>query len=105
MSHASLGDFASAGGAKFHLVRTLDRPFATAATGANSLARLASGGSTRVGAGDLLLGGEVKAYDGPWARAERIRKLSGLARYAWGAGASRFSVTGMAYHNRSLGRP
>ena len=98
--HAALGDFGSAGGAEFHLARTLDRPFATATTGANGLARLATGESSRVGDGDLLLGGEVKTYDGPWLRAERIRKLSGLARYSWGTGASRFSITGMAYHNR-----
>ena len=98
--HAALGDFGSAGGAEFHLARTLDHAFATAETGANGLARLATGGSSRVGAGDLLLGGEVKTYDGPWLRAERIRKLSGLARYSWGTGAERFSVTGLAYHNR-----
>ncbi len=100
VSHAAVGDFGSAGAAEFHLRRTLDRPFATLASGANGLARLAAGNSTPVGGGDLLLGGEAKTYDGPWARAERLRKLSGLARYSWGAGASQFSVTGMAYHNR-----
>ena len=99
VSHASLGDFGSAGGAEFHLARALDRPFAAVETGANGLARLASGGSTRVGSGTLLVGGELKSYDGPWLRAERLRKLSGLARYSWASGASQFSVLGMAYHN------
>jgi len=46
VSHAAIGDFGSAGGAEFHLRRTLDQPFATLATGANGLARLALGGST-----------------------------------------------------------
>ena len=91
VSHAALGDFGSAGGAEFHLRRTLDRPFATLATGANGFARLATGAATHVGAGDLLLGGEVKSYNGPWLRAEGIRKLSGLARYSWTRGASQFS--------------
>jgi len=38
------------------LVHRLDRPFATSIAGANGLARLASGGSTRAGSGDLLYG-------------------------------------------------
>ncbi|GJG88945.1 TonB-dependent receptor [Gemmatimonadetes bacterium T265] len=100
VSHAAVGDFGSAGAAEFHLRRSLDQPFATAASGANGLARLAAGASSALGGGTLLLGGEAKTYDGPWVRAERIRKLSGVARYTWGTAASQFSVTGMAYHNR-----
>ncbi len=98
--HSELGDFGSAGGAAFHLVRKLDRPFASAGTGENGLARLAAGGSARLGGGDLLVGGEAKAYNGPWELAERIRKFSGVARYTWDRGPSQFSVLGMAYHNR-----
>jgi hypothetical protein len=98
--HAEIGDFGSAGAAEFHLRRTLDRPFATVASGANGLARFAGGASSRVRGGDLLVGGEAKAYDGPWVLAERVRKFSGLARYSWERGTSRFSVLGMAYRNR-----
>lgn len=98
--HAELGDFGSAGGAEFRLVRTLDRPFASVSTGQNGLARLAAGGSARVGVGDLLLGGEAKAYDGPWEVGQNLRKFSGVARYSWERGPSRFSVLGMAYRNR-----
>lgn len=98
--HVDLGDFGSAGGAEVHLVRRLDRPFATGSTGGNGLARLAAGASGKLGAGDLLLGGEVKGYDGPWQVAERLRKFSGVARYSWGRGSSQFSVLGMAYHNQ-----
>jgi hypothetical protein len=98
--HAELGDFGSAGGAVFHLTRRLDRPFATVSAGQNGLARLAAGGSARVGVGDLLLGGEAKAYDGPWEVGQHLRKFSGIARYSWKGGPSRFSVLGMAYRNR-----
>src|SRR5262245_27031560 len=63
--HTELGDFGSAGGAEFHLVRRLDRPFAVASAGEDGLARLAMGGSTRIGGGDLLAGGEAKGYNGP----------------------------------------
>ena len=80
--HAELGDFGSAGGAEFHLVRTLAQPFLSAGTGANGLARIAGGGSTKLGAGELLVAGEGKRYDGPWLRAEGIRKYSGVARYS-----------------------
>jgi hypothetical protein len=98
--HAELGDFGSAGGAEFHLVRKLDRPFATTSLGENGLARVAMGGSSRVATGNLLFAGEVKSYDGPWVMAENVRKVSGLARYSWERNASRFSLLGMAYRNR-----
>jgi hypothetical protein len=100
VSHTDLGDFGSAGGADVHLRRKLDRPFVTVGAGGHGLARLAMGASTRLGAGDILLAGELKSYDGPWALAERIRKVSGVARYSWSRNASRYSVSGMAYRNR-----
>lgn len=98
--HADLGDFGSAGGAEFRLARTLERPFATLDVGQNGLARLVAGGSARVGAGDLLVGGEAKSYDGPWEVGQDLRKLNGIARYSWERGPSRFSLLGMAYRNR-----
>ncbi|MDP9348792.1 MAG: TonB-dependent receptor [Gemmatimonadota bacterium] len=98
--HADLGDFGSAGGAEFQLVRSLERPFTTLDVGQNGLARLVAGGSTRLGVGDLLLGGEAKAYDGPWEVGQDLRKFSGMARYSWERGTSRFSLLGMAYRNR-----
>ena len=97
--HAEIGDFGSAGGAEFHLKSTLDQPFVSLGGGANGLARLAAGKSSRVGDGDLLLGAEAQAYDGPWRVKEGIRKFSGLARYSWTSGTSQFSLLGMAYHN------
>jgi TonB dependent receptor/TonB-dependent Receptor Plug Domain len=98
--HAELGDFGSAGGAQFHLVRSLDRPFVTVGGGENGLARLAAGASTRLGGGTLLAGGEARTYDGPWELAQELRKFSGVARYSWERGASHFSLLGMGYRNR-----
>jgi hypothetical protein len=97
--HAELGDFGSAGGAEFHLKSKLASPFATVEAGENALARVALGTSKRVGTGDLLLGGELKSYNGPWVLGEALRKFSGLARYSWQRNASRFSLLGMAYRN------
>ncbi|MEO7962691.1 MAG: TonB-dependent receptor, partial [Gemmatimonadaceae bacterium] len=99
MQHASMGDFGSAGGAEFHLVRSLDRPFLSLDGGGFGYARLAGGASQRLGAGTLLLGGDVKRYHGPWDIAEGVRKTSALARYSWGAPTSQFSVLAMGYHN------
>ena len=98
--HAEIGDFGSAGGAEFHLARSLEHPFATLGTGANGLARFAAGSSTRLGDGDLLFAGEAKSYNGPWVLKEDVRKFSGLSSYSWNSGASQFSVLGMAYRNR-----
>jgi hypothetical protein len=97
--HAEVGDFGSAGAAAYHLVRNLDRPFATLSAGVNGMARLAAGGSTHAGPGDLLFGGEAKQYNGPWVTPEKLRKRGGLARFSWGEGPSQFSVLAMAYHN------
>ncbi len=97
--HAEIGDFGSAGGAEFHLVSRLRRPFAGLEAGANGLARLVGAGSARLGEGDLLVGAEAKAYDGPWDVPQELRKLNGLARYTWERGASRFSLLGMAFRN------
>jgi hypothetical protein len=98
--HADVGDFGSAGSAEFSLLRTLDQPFASVTYGQYGLAQLVGGASARVGAGDLLIGGETKTYDGPWSIPERIRKFSGVARYAWGTPLSQFSILGLAYRNR-----
>ena len=97
--HASMGDFGSAGGAEVHTVKSLDRPFVSLEGGQYGFSRVAGGWSRGVGRGTLLLGGEGKAYSGPWSVDEKLRKVSGLARYTWGQPTSRYSLLGMAYRN------
>ena len=98
--HAEVGDFGSAGSAELFLAKRFDRPLSLTEVGSNGLARIVLGESRRVFGGDLLLGGEIKRYDGPWLLAETLRKFSGLARYSRDAGASQFSVLALAYGNR-----
>lgn len=98
--HAELGDFGSAGGAEFHLAKRFETPIVSAQFGSNGLARAVLGTSRKAGGGDLLFGGEAKAYDGPWVRAEQLRKYSGMARWSREVGASSFSVLAMGYRNR-----
>jgi len=97
--HTSIGDFGSAGGAEFQLLRRLDRPFFSLGAGEFGYTRAVGGTSIDMGRGSLLLGGEAKRFDGPWQVDERLRKLSGLARYVEDRGTTRLSVLGLAYRN------
>jgi hypothetical protein len=97
--YAELGDFGAAGGATLHLARSLPAPIVRAEAGAWGFARTVLAGSTTIGNSTLLLGGEVKRYDGPWDIAEGLRKYSGLARWSWRSGRNEFSLLGMAYSN------
>src|ERR1700722_17317367 len=72
--YADVGDFGSAGSSEFHLAQHLAAPFVSLTSGENGLNRIVAAGS----AGDLLVAGEVKGYDGPWRLAEEERKFSGL---------------------------
>lgn len=98
-SHAVVGDFGSAGSAQLRLRRSLDRPFATSTLGANGFRRLVAASSTRIGAGDLLVGAEVKGYDGPWAVEQDLRKESGMLRYSLARGNQLLSVLALGYRN------
>src|SRR5580704_5510151 len=90
--YADVGDFGSAGSSEFHLAQHLAAPFVSLTSGENGLNRIVAAGS----AGDLLVAGEVKGYDGPWRLAEEERKFSGLIRYSSGD----FSILAMGYHNK-----
>lgn len=98
-SHTVIGDFGSAGGAEFQLVRALDRPFLSLGMGAFGHARAVGGASLPIGTGSLLLGGETKRYSGPWQVNEQLRKYSGIARYSRRSGSSNLSLLALAYRN------
>ena len=97
---AEIGDFSSAGGAHVRLRRTLDRPLFVAEMGGNAFQRLVVATPASIGArGSLLVGGELKGYDGPWERPEDLRKRSGMLRYTWQGQTSTLSLLGLAYDN------
>lgn len=100
---ASGGDFALAGAARFTTVAHFDAPWVSAERGSLGWARLATGGTTHVGQGQLTLVGQAKVYDGPWQEPERLRHLSGFARYSVPAGAGRLDLTLQGY--RGTWRP
>ena len=100
---AENGDFATAGAARFKTVDTLDAPFAKAEIGTNDYYRLVAAGSTKLGAGDILLGVEARYDDGPYDLSQKVRLLSGFAKWTGplGGGTLRASATGYRVNFRS----
>jgi outer membrane receptor protein involved in Fe transport len=78
---ADTGDFTLVGTARISTVDRFDAPFVTVEAGAYDWRRLAAGGNAKALGGDLLLAGEVKTYDGPWALPERFRPVSLFGKF------------------------
>lgn len=97
--YAELGDFGAAGGATLHLARSLAAPIARVEAGAWGFGRTVLAGSQTRGRSTVLLGGEMKQYDGPWDVAQGLRKLSGMARWTWRGTRDELSVLGLSYSN------
>ena len=97
---ADQGDFANAGQVDLSLRDSLPRPILQTTMGSFGYWRGLAAGSQALGPGRLLLAGEITAYDGPWERADRLRRFNGLARYSQGGEAAGFSLTAMAYSGR-----
>ena len=99
--HTELGDFGSAGGAEFHLVRKLDRPFATVGR-RRARTRAARDGRRRRDSAPAISCSAASSRP----TTGRGRSPSGSGRPVASRGirgsatASRFSVLGMAYRNR-----
>jgi hypothetical protein len=99
--YADVGDFSSAGSARFELAEKLPRGFAGVTAGSFGYRRGVVVDSVEVGGGDLLYAGELQSFDGPWDDLdEDVRKKNGLLRYSTTAGTGRAHLTLMAYANR-----
>lgn len=98
--YADVGDFSSAGSARFELADTVPRGIAELTAGAFGYRRGVIVNSVKLGGGDLLFGGELQAFDGPWDDIdENVKKKVGLLKYSTSLGAGRGHVTLMAYDN------
>ena len=82
--YVEYGDFSAAGAAEIHYRSRLDAPFVSAAAGGEGFRRLVAATSAPLGAGELLLGGEYGATDGPWVLPEGYRHASGLIKASAG---------------------
>ena len=99
--YADVGDFSSAGSARFKLADTMPRGLAEATIGSFGYRRGVIVDSLKLGAGDLLFAGEYQTFDGPWSDIdEDVRKKVGLVKYSAPLGSGRAHVTLMGYDNQ-----
>ena len=97
---AEQGDFATAGAATISYATSLERPIVQVSAGTFGFVRAFGAGSRTVRGGSLLAGGELVRNNGPWTRADELRKYNGVLRYSRGNAVNGVSVTGMAYRAR-----
>ncbi len=95
--HADVGDFSSAGYARYTLKRHLHENLLRAGAGEYGYYRSVAAASTAAGRGDLLGAVEAQHYDGPWVREENGHKLNALVRYAQGTRTDGFDASLMLY--------
>ncbi|HEX4007956.1 MAG TPA: TonB-dependent receptor [Acidobacteriaceae bacterium] len=95
--YAEVGDYGSAGNAEVVTYKTLPRNFVQVDGGMYQFARYVFGGSRKLGAGNLLCGGEAYHDGGPWAHPDNYYKFNGLLTYSQGGDDNGFSITARGY--------
>ena len=99
--YADVGDFSSAGSARFQIADTMPHGLAEVTAGSFNFLRGVVVDSVTVGGGDLLFAGELQTFDGPWTDiGEDVRKKSALLRYSGEVGSGRAHLMVMAYGNK-----
>jgi outer membrane receptor protein involved in Fe transport len=95
---ADVGDFALAGSSFMTTIDRLDAPFVSAEVGQYGWRRLAGGGTTTLGPGELTGVLQLKTYDGPWQEPEDLKHGSMWAKYLQPIGDGMLQVTLSGYH-------
>ncbi|HVM96567.1 MAG TPA: TonB-dependent receptor [Candidatus Acidoferrales bacterium] len=98
--YADVGNYGSAGSAHLVFYKTLPQNFASVEGGMYGYGRGVFGISQKVGAGNVLFGGEAYHDDGPWDRPDNYSKYNYLLTYSQGEQADGFSVTARGYHGK-----
>jgi hypothetical protein len=96
--YADVGDFGSAGAGHLEFYKTLPSDFLTLEGGMFGFERGVFGISQKLGAGNLLYGGEVYHDDGPWTHPDDYWKFNGILTYSQGDKANGWSATFRGYH-------
>ncbi|CAG1023354.1 partial Vitamin B12 transporter BtuB, partial [Methylococcales bacterium] len=79
--YADVGDFSSAGYARFHTLHKLDKGFMKFTGGEYDFYRAVLANTLKLGDGVLLYGGEMTFYNGIWQQPEDTKKFNGMMRY------------------------
>jgi outer membrane receptor protein involved in Fe transport len=95
--YAEVGDYGSAGDAEVGFYKTLPQNFVQVDGGMYQFARFVFGASRKLGAGNLLYGGEAYHDDGPWVHPDNYYKFNGLMTYSCGGDNKGFSITAHGY--------
>ncbi len=100
--YADVGDFSSAGSARFRLADRLETGLAELTVGAHGYRRGVVVDSVDAGAGaSVLYGVELQRYDGPWTDLdEDVRKFNGLLKVSADLAGGRGSLTVLGYDNQ-----
>ena len=94
---ADLGDFSTAGSAKFGFYDILPEGTASVSAGEDDYFRFLFMDSVAAGTGTLTTAFEYNYYDGPWVLEDNFEKFNGFVKYYWESGVNRYAITGMAY--------
>ncbi len=97
--YAEIGDFSAAGSADLEYRHRLDATEVELSLGEFDFRRLFGATSVEVGGGDLLLGGAVRGYDGPFRIEQDIEQVNGLIKYTYGDRLDGYGLTLQVYEN------
>ncbi|MFC0676618.1 TonB-dependent receptor [Lysobacter korlensis] len=98
--YADVGDFSSAGTARFRIADELADGHVALTVGEHGYGRVVTADSNPLAGGQLLHAAELQVYDGPWQDIdEDVRKGSALLRYSAPIGGGRGHVMLMGYRN------
>lgn len=95
--YSDLGDFTTAGSARFGLYDIIPHGMANLSVGEDDYFRFLTMDSAPLGGGVLSSAFEYSHYDGPWVLDEDFTRFNGFMKYYWETGVNRFSITGMMY--------
>jgi len=96
--YADVGNYGSAGSAHLEFFKALPVNFFRLEGGMYGYGRLVFGVSQKLGAGNLLYGGEAYHDDGPWTHPDNYYKFNGMLTFSQGGDANGFSITARGYH-------
>jgi len=95
--YADVGNFGGAGSAHLEFFKTLPQNFFRVEGGQEGYGRIVFGISRKLGAGNLLYGGEAYHDNGPWTHPDNYYKYNGLVTFSHGTDTDGFSITGRGY--------
>ncbi len=92
---AEIGDFSSAGGVDFDLVRSIPEGTISLTLGSYDFQRALAAGSASIAGGDLTGAIEYYHYDGPWERPDDYERWNGFLGFNRGDALRGWSATAM----------